>query len=144
MHLLLGTVQLAGHTGNCARRRLLHASAVDDPRTPRCVSLSGRGAVSVFPPSIVFSFVELTRSQDEQSSPSTPHRPFLAAPPRFFAPQATAPRPEPALPFQELGRALCRPNRTYRRRSPLKLHAELRPPRRATSSGYPPPQIEPR
>ena len=40
---------LAGHTGDCARRRRFHASAVDDPRSPHCASLSGRGAVSVFP-----------------------------------------------------------------------------------------------
>ena len=75
---------LAGHTGDCARRRRLHTSAVDDPRTPRCASLSGRGAVSVFSPSIVFSFLELTRSAETSSSRRrSSHRPKLAAAARF-------------------------------------------------------------
>ena len=138
MHLLLGTVQLAGHTGNCARRRLLHASAVDDPCTLRCASLSGRGAVSVFSPSIVFSFLELMRSaQTSSSRRRSSHRPKLATPHRFVAPGAAQTRRPSTPTTHERDRALHRPKSSAqttarhhraRRTSPSPSNSPLRPP----------------
>ena len=76
---VLATVSPAGHTGDCSRR-LLHALAVDDPRMPRCASLSGRGAISVF--ASPFSFLA-SRAEPSPCSAADEPRAGQPSPPQF-------------------------------------------------------------
>ena len=119
-----------------ATRRRRHASAIAPrPRRPSAALILARALEASHPFPSPSPFLALARSQDEQSSPSTPlvvPRHPLVAPPRSFAPRAARPRPEPTPPLHELGRALRRPKSGNRPPPAIAVLAELRPLRRAT------------
>jgi hypothetical protein len=69
---------------------------------------------------------------------------ILATPPRFGAPRAASPRPEPTPHLPELGRAPRRPKSSRSRRPPLSFTELHRPLRRASLSGLSLPKSIPR
>ena len=139
----------AGHTGDCARRRRFHASAIASERrsSPR-----GRPRSFPFRPNPPFS----SSVHDEPSS-SEQHR---AKPPPLVAPanprrrssircaptHCTSPRSSSSLPRTRP----CPTPAEIELRPPsaiavfVKLRPELRPSRQRPPSGHPPPQIDPR
>ena len=91
---VLATVSPGAHAGDCGRRRLLHASGVGDPRTPRCAPLSARDAHKPFL-LIPFSFLALASRRARASRRRALRRPTLATAARFRAPQPSSPRTAP-------------------------------------------------
>ena len=137
------------HTAAVVAGERVHASAIAPDLGVGALILVGASKLPVpFHPSPSSELGRARASRTERSRRRSSHRPFLAAPPRFFAPQPTAPRPEPTPSLHERGRALPRPKSSSRTRPPLstsiKLRPELRPSRRRPPSGLLPRKIDPR
>ena len=124
----------------------LHASAVDDPRTPCCASLSGRSAVSRFS-SLPSS--SSSSSGARSSRVTVARRTGHCSPPRLdssrpelrnLAPKLVHPSTSAAVPYP--GRIGLAPSSD--RRSPSPFPPSSAPLRRAPSPRSPPPKIDPR
>ena len=120
----------------------LHASAVDDPRTPRCASLSGRSAVSRFS-SLPSS--SSSSSGARSSRVTVARRTGHCSPPRLDSshPELHSLVVHPLRPSTSA--TVRKPGRNRAQTpSTTAISVELRHRRRAPFPGHPPPQIDPR
>ena len=123
---VLATVSPGTHADDCGRRCLLHASAIDDPRTPRGRLLIRSRRPSSIPPPLSPSS-RLRRARTSSSRRRALRRPTLATPPRFLAPESPPPHPAPLQHLPDLVWTITRPESSCRPPSPLPFVPELRP-----------------
>ena len=141
---VLVAVTLAGHTGDCVRRRrsTRRPSTILAHRAARAYPVAVPFLVS--PPSILI--LELVRPESSRVAAvrrvghgSPPHLDSSHPELRSLAVHPLRPPTSAAVPYP--GRIGLAPSSD--RRSPSPLVAELRPLCRAPSPGHPPPQIDP-